>query len=110
MKINTITEMQPRVPATPAPVVASGGGAATDAGQQPVAAPMPPVAHPAPAPPPPRRGSALNYEVDYHEGSWTTVFSVVDPESGQAVVQIPMEKVLDLVAGLLERLEAESQQ
>jgi uncharacterized FlaG/YvyC family protein len=45
--------------------------------------------------------------VGLHEETNTKVYNFVDPDSGDTVVQIPMEKVLNMVAGLLRQLESE---
>jgi len=49
----------------------------------------------------------MDVEVGYHEETATKVYSFVDPDSGATVVQIPIHNVLDMVANILQQLEAE---
>ena len=49
----------------------------------------------------------MDIDVGLHEATNTKVYSFNDPDSGSTVVQIPMEKVLNMVADILRQLEAE---
>jgi uncharacterized FlaG/YvyC family protein len=49
----------------------------------------------------------MDVEVGFHEETDTKVYNFVDPDSGKTVVQIPIENVLNMVAGILRQLEAE---
>lgn len=49
----------------------------------------------------------MDVEVGVHEETNTRVYNFVNPDSGDTVVQIPIQAVLDLVADILRQLEAE---
>lgn len=69
-------------------------------------APVPEAKEP-PPPPPPVKGFDFDVTVGEHEPSGHRVYDFVDPDSGRSVVQIPVDAVLDLVADILRKLEAE---
>jgi hypothetical protein len=96
--------MAPAAPAASAPPAAQGPAAEKAAAQ--AVAPVP-EAPPPPPPPPPVEGFNFDITVGEHEPSGHRVYDFVDPESGQSVVQIPVEAVLNLVAKILAKLEAE---
>jgi hypothetical protein len=66
-----------------------------------------PEAPPPPPPPPPVQGFDLDVLVGEHEPSGLRVYDFVDPDSGETIVQIPINAVLDLVADIIQKLEAE---
>lgn len=109
MSIPTVTETAFRAPAPTAP---SGASAATGAAavQQEAAAraivPVPAPEAPAP-PPPPEVGFQQDVLVGIDEATNRKVYDIVEPESGDQIVQIPAEAVLNLVAKILQQLEAE---
>lgn len=111
MAIQSVTSATQAPVATPVPPPALPGRAvpAAPAGPAAAAVPIPaPAPSPAPAPPPaPPRGFAMDVEVGFHEETDTKVYNFVDPDSGKTVVQIPIENVLNMVAGILRQLEAE---
>jgi uncharacterized FlaG/YvyC family protein len=49
----------------------------------------------------------MDVEVGLHEETNTKIYNFVDPDSGDTVVQIPVQNVLNLVASILRRMEAE---
>jgi hypothetical protein len=106
MAIQSVTSATQAPAAPPVPPVALPGQAKAE---EKSALPAPvPVPAPAPAPPPPPpEGFAMDVEVGYHEETNTKVYNFVDPDSGDTVVQIPIENVLNMVAGILRQLEAE---
>lgn len=111
MGIPSVSE-SPKVPAPPAPRVASAppvqAPAATGptkeqgAGAKPVDTPPPP-----PPPPPPVEGYDMEVAVGEHEATGHRVYGFLDPDSGEVVVQIPIDNVLNLVAKIVAKLEAE---
>jgi hypothetical protein len=112
MGIQSVTEVSHRAPAPPpVPPVASGAAAADRSGKG--ATPQPvhvaSAAPPTPPPPPPSKGFNMDVQIGIHEETNTKVYSFVDPDSGDTVVQIPIPNVLNLVASILRRMEAEGQ-
>ena len=108
MNVPSVTEA-PKAPAMPVPAVAPGAGApAAGRSEQQAATPVPVSAPaPAPPPPPPSKGFNMDVEVGIYEATNTKVYNFVNPDSGDTVVQIPIEAVLDMVADILRQLEAE---
>jgi hypothetical protein len=105
MAIQSVTSAT-QAPAAPPvlPVALPGKAEPAEKAAVPVPAPAP---APAPPPPPPPEGFAMDVEVGFHEETNTKVYNFVDPDSGDTVVQIPIENVLNMVAGILRQLEAE---
>ena len=110
MGISNVTETQ-KVSAPPAPAVASAPAQAPAASapakeNEPVAPPVstPP---PPPPPPPPSKGFDIEVMVGQHAGTGHRVYGFVEPDSGELLVQIPNENVLNLVATIVAKLEAE---
>ncbi|MCU1487288.1 MAG: hypothetical protein JWN67_4034 [Actinomycetia bacterium] len=113
MGIPSVTEISHRTPAPmPVPPVASGVPASA-AQEEKKGTPQPvhvaPAAPPPPPPPPPSKGFNMDVEVGFHEETNTKIYNFVDPDSGDTVVQIPVQNVLNLVASILRRMEAEGQ-
>ena len=110
MSIPSVTETSHRAPAPPVSPAASGA-VALPGGQQEKAAPQPvhvaPAAPPPPPPPPPSKGFNMDVNIGEHAPTKTKVYNFVDPDTGSTVVQIPIENVLDLVASILQQMEAE---
>jgi hypothetical protein len=52
-------------------------------------------------------GVDLDVVVGMHEETKTKTYTFVEPQSGDEVVQIPVQGVLDLVAAILRQMEAE---
>ena len=106
MPIQSVTSAT-QAPAAPPVPPAALPGTATPADKAEAPAPAAaPVPAPTPPPPPPE-GFAMDVEVGFHEETNTKVYNFVDPDSGQTVVQIPIENVLNMVAGILRQMEAE---
>ena len=110
MGISNVTETQ-KVSAPPAPPVASAPKAeaptaATPSQEKEAAAPVDTPAPP-PPPPPPVKGYDIEVLVGEHGGTGHRVYGFVEPDSGELLVQIPNENVLNLVAKILAKLEAE---
>ena len=109
MGISNVTETQ-KVSAPPAPPVAPAptqAPAAPAPSQQKEAAA--PVDTPAPPPPPPPPVKGYNVEVvtGEHAATGHRVYGFVEPDSGEVLVQIPIDNVLNLVAQIVAKLEAE---
>ena len=113
MGISSVTET-PQVPAAPAPaapvaasapVAAPATSATSEPKQEQEAAP---VSTPAPPPPPPpAKGYDMEVAVAEHAGTGHTVYGFLDPDSGEVVVQIPIDNVLNMVAEIVAKLKAE---
>ena len=109
MGISNVTETQ-KVSAPPAPPVAPAPPPAPEASapvkEKEAAAPVrtPP---PPPPPPPPSQGFDIEVMVGQHAGTGHRVYGFVEPDSGELLVQIPNENVLNLVATIVAKLEAE---
>ena len=104
MGIPNVSEITTKmVPATPAFLVASRTAAAPTSEKQ--AAPTAPVVEA--SAPPPVLGFPQDVEVGKDEATGRRVYDFVDPDSGETVVQIPAQAVLDLVGEILRKLEAE---
>lgn len=99
MNISTVTETSHRAPAMPVPPVASTAGA-TAAAQHLV--PEAPVNAP-----PAEVGVQQDVLVGVDEATNRKVYDIVALESGESIQQIPAEAVLNLVANILQQLEAE---
>lgn len=108
MNISSVTEAPHQVPAAPVPPAAPAGKVQEEAATQAVAPVSKPVA-PASAPPPPLPDTGFDQEVlvGIDEATNRKVYDFVDPESGDSVVQIPAEAILNLIAKILQQLEAE---
>ena len=117
MSIQSVTDVT-KATALPPPVVASGAGAAVPAangasdavpgkGKNDAPVHVNVVVPPPPPPPPPSRGFDMNVEVGEHPETKVKMYNFVDPETGDTVVQIPSHKVLDLVASIIQQLEAQ---
>ena len=110
MGISNVTETQ-KVSAPPAPVAAPAPQAAeasAPAKEQEAAAPAPPVdAPPPPPPPPPMKGYDIEVVTGEHAATGHRVYGFVEPDSGEVLVQIPIDNVLNLVAQIVAKLEAE---
>ena len=109
MSIPTVTEATFRAPAPTAPSAAPVGIGAAAVQQEAAAKAIAPVPAPeAPAaPPPPEVGFQQDVLVGIDEATNRKVYDIVEPESGDQIVQIPAEAVLNLIASILQRLEAE---
>jgi hypothetical protein len=111
MNISTITETPHQPPAPPAAPAASGGAASGKVQEAALTQALAPVSKPAsvPAPPPPPPITGFDEEVLVGIDAATNrrVYDFVDPKSGDSVVQIPAEAILNLVAKILQQLEAE---
>jgi hypothetical protein len=113
MGISNVTETQ-KVSAPPAPPVAPApqAPAATEPSQEkkdtahaePVSKPAPP---PPPPPPPPVEGYDIEVVTGEHQATGHRVYGFVEPDSGEVLVQIPIDNVLNLVAQIVAKLEAE---
>ena len=109
MGIPNVTEA-PKVSAAPAPPVAPApkqASAATAPAQEeeavaPVDTPPPP-----PPPPPPVEGYDIEVAVGEHAATGHRVYGFIEPDSGEVLVQIPIDNVLNLVAQIVAKLEAE---
>jgi hypothetical protein len=110
MSIQSVTEVT-KAPAAPVSVVASGAVAAAPAQAEAEAhavAPVETTPPPPPSPPPPPvSGWDDEIIIGEHQGSGHKIYAFVDPDTGSSVVQIPVEAVLNLVASILAKLEAE---
>jgi hypothetical protein len=115
MGIPSITETSatpPAMPAAPAvavPASPSVGAApvqteAKAQAVQPVAAPPAP---PPPPPPPPIEPFPFQVAVAEDVATGRKVYNFLNEETGETVVQIPVEAILNLVADILAKLEAE---
>jgi hypothetical protein len=111
MGIPSVTETSFRAAAPPPAHVAPAPDAEEKKVKEAAATPVHAAPAPAPPPPPPSpvKGFAMDVEIDYHEATGTKIYNFVDPDSGDTVVQIPIANVLNLVASILQRLEAEGQ-
>lgn len=110
MSIPSVTETPTMAPALAMPAVASpGAGAAVlQEAAAPAALPVPePAAPAAPPPPPPEVGFQQDVLVGIDEATNRKVYDIVEPDTGDEIVQIPAEAVLSLVAKILQQLEAE---
>jgi hypothetical protein len=107
MAIQSVTSVTQAPTPPPVPAPAPPGQVAAKESAPPAAVPVPPPAATAPPPAPPAKGFDMDVEVGFHEETNTKVYNFVDPDSGDTVVQIPMEKVLNMIAGILQQLEAE---
>jgi hypothetical protein len=94
-----------KAPAIPVPFAASKTAVAPTPEKQ--AEPAEQVADVQIDVPPPLVGFQQDVEVGEHEGTGRKVYDFVDPDSGETVVQIPAQAVLDLVAVILRDLEAQ---
>ena len=115
MGIQSVTEA-PQVPAAPPPApraasapapVADTNASETTAPKQdkeaaPVSTPAPP-----PPPPPPAKGYDMEVAVGEHAATGKTVYGFLDPDSGEVVVQIPIDNVLNMVATIVAKLKSE---
>jgi hypothetical protein len=99
MNISTVTETSHRAPATPVPPAASTAGASAT-----TQAPGPEVPK---TPAPPAIGLNQDVLVGVDEATNRKVYDIVALESGESIQQIPAEAVLNLVANILQQLEAE---
>ena len=111
MGISNVTETQ-KVSAPPAPVAApvpQAAEASAPAKEQEAAAPAPveKPAPPPPPPPPPVEGYDIEVVTGQHEATGHRVYGFVEPDSGEVLVQIPIDNVLNLVAQIVAKLEAE---
>jgi hypothetical protein len=108
MGIQSVSETTAVPPATAAPVASAppAQGPAAKKAATTAVAPAPEAPEP-PPPPPPVEGFDFDVEIGEHEPSGHRVYDFVDPDSGESVVQIPVDAVLDLVASILRKLEAE---
>jgi hypothetical protein len=106
MGIPSVTETPHRAPAMPAPVAAPAPGQAASK-RGPAPQPVHVAAAPPPPPPPPPKATDLMVEVGEHKATKTKTYSFVDPDTGAKLVQIPVENVLNLVANILQKMEAE---
>jgi hypothetical protein len=115
MGIQSVTDTTAKLPAMPAaPAVAApaspsvGAAAVTTEAKahavQPVA--EPPKAA-APPPPPPIEQHPIDVAGAEDEGTGRKVYAFINNSTGETVVQIPVEAVLNLVADILSKLEAE---
>ena len=113
MGIPSVTETTTKAPAPPVLPVASGAMAAAPGTKPEKASAVPqpvhvaPAAPPPPPPPPPSKGFNMDIQIGEHAATKTKTYHFVDPDTGDTVVQIPVENVLDLVASILRQMEAE---
>ena len=111
MSIPTVTETAFKAPAPPVPAGASpalGAAAVQQEAAAKAVAPVPePAAPAAPPPPPPEVGFQQEVLVGIDEATNRKVYDIVEPDTGDKIVQIPAEAVLNLVAKILQQLEAE---
>jgi hypothetical protein len=106
MGIPSVTETSHRAPVPPVAAAAPvPGQPAEKAGPAPQ--PVHVAAPPPPPPPPPPKATDLMVEVGEHKPTKTKTYSFVDPDTGTKLVQIPVENVLNLVANILQKMEAE---
>src|SRR5687768_6320635 len=104
MGISNVTETQ-KVSAPPTPPVAPAPSApaptaATPSQEKEAVAPVN-TAPPPPPPPPPVEGFDIEVLVGEHAASGHRVYGFVEPDSGELLVQIPNENVLNLVAKIV---------
>jgi hypothetical protein len=115
MGIPSITETSaapPAMPAAPpvaAPATPSVGAppVTTEAkveAVQPVAEPPKPAP---PPPPPPKEAFPFQVAVAEDVATGRKVYNFLDEDTGRTVVQIPVEAVLNLVADIIAKLEAQ---
>lgn len=105
MRIPTVTET-PGTPVPPVSALASGGVAPAKVQEDATTQTVAPVAAP-PPPPPPVTGFDQEVLVGIDEATNRKVYDIVEPDTGDEIVQIPAEAVLSLVAKILQQLEAE---
>ena len=109
MGISSVTET-PQVSAAPPPAPVAAPVAAPSATSEPkqeqeatpVSEPAPP-----PPPPPPAEGYAMEVAVGEHAATGHTVYGFLDPDSGEVIVQIPIDNVLNMVANIVAKMKAE---
>ena len=110
MGISNVTEAQ-KVSAPPTPVVApapqQAPAAAAPVKEEQAAAPVQEAPPPPPPPPPPVKGYDIEVVTGEHEATGHRVYGFVEPDSGEVLVQIPLDSVLNLVAQIVAKLEAE---
>lgn len=110
MSISTVTEATFRalVPTASSGASTIGAAAVQQEAAAKAVAPVPePAAPAAPPPPPPEVGFQQDVLVGIDEATNRKVYDIVEPDSGDQIVQIPAEAVLNLVAKILQQLEAE---
>ena len=101
-KVPVATPPAPRVAPAPQAPAATGPTKEREASAPPVSTPPPP-----PPPPPPIQGFDIEVAVGEHEPTGHRVYGFLDPDSGEVVVQIPIDNVLNMVAKIVAKLEAE---